>query len=260
MSLMSSYDKRVQYVSSKIGQDLAEAFLEKLKDGVPSGDEYKAYVESLSIVQVTGARERAVFAVVSDKTKVRMRDITGSKQSGKTVVYFYSSNQEETSELVVLLEQGNPWPADMVPHGVPKKDVTLLHKIVSEGEMEWARENAKRIISANKHTFRRNGIYWGNVSKEEEDAGALESLPDFMSLAIRAEFGINTEMKSHWRPAAKWVLNNAVSIVKKDDRIKSALHDSLFREHTLHRGVQYKPMDEKEFNKEAGKFQRKVVR
>lgn len=257
--LLGGYDRRLRYVEKRIGKDLAEAFLEKIKEGAPSAPEYQQYIKSLVVVELTGLAKRIVFAVVSDRTRVKLGEIVKEGLLGKTVVYIYASQGEAVSDVVELLEAGNPWPADMVPHGVPKGDVTLIHRTVTEGEVKWARAHAMEVVSENRAVFRRYGVYWGKAMVPEDHADELESLPDFMSLAVRAEFGINAAPAPHWRPAAKWVLDNAVAIVEKDEKIKLALHDSLFREHTIQKSSGIKMMKAGDFTKEAGEFQRKVV-
>jgi hypothetical protein len=257
--LLGGYDRRLKYVEQRIGADLAQAFLEKIKEGAPSEPEYQKYIKSLAVVELTGTRGRVVFAVISDRTRVKLGEAIGDGLLGKTVVYIYPSTGEVVSDVVELLEAGNPWPADMVPHGVPKNDVSLIHRVVTEGEVKWARQNAMEVVSENREVFRRYGVYWGKAMVPEDHADELESLPDFMSLAVRAEFGINAAPMPHWRPAAKWVLDNAVEILKKDEKIKLALHDSLFREHTIQKSSGFPTMKAGDFTKEAGEFEKKVV-
>jgi len=258
-SLIGGYDRRLKYVSRRIGRDLAVAFLAKIKESAPPGEEYRKYIDSLAVVELTDTKGRAVFTVISDRSRVKLGDAFAGGLANKTIVYIYGSQGEAVSDVVELLEAGNPWPADMVPHGVPKNDVTLIHRTVSDGEIKWARQHAMDVVRTQRETFRRYGVHWGKALNQEEHADELASLPDFMSMAIRAEFGINADPHPHWRPAAKWVLANAVEILKRDDKIHSALHDSLFREHTLHKGSEFKTMTVKEFKKEAGAFEKKVV-
>jgi len=255
--LLGGYDRRVQYVRRRISRDLAEAFLERLKETAPTDDEFVQYLKTLKVVELIGTKDVNVFAVVSDRTKIKLGEAREGLES-KTVVYFHPSQGEMTSDVVALLSHGNPWPLSMVPHGVPKNDVSIVHRIVTEDEVAWAKRNVLNLISRNRHIFRRYGISWGTVIDEETSADQLESMPDFMSLAIRAEFGINMESKAHWKPAAKWVHANVIRVIEKDDTIRKALHDDLFRDHTFAKDADNDKMKVKDFMAEAGEFQKRV--
>ena len=135
----------------------------------------------------------------------------------------------------------------------------MIHKVVTDGEMKWARVQALEFISEHRSEFRREGVYWGRVREPEEDVGEMESLPDYMTLAIRAEFGINADDRPHWRPALRWIIKRIDDIAKEDKEVQGALHDWLFRGHTLSRNSKERTMDVREFEKEAGEFQRKVM-
>lgn len=257
--LMGGYDRRLKYVEQRIAEDLAKAFLEKIKEGAPTDPEYKDYLDSLEVVRLKDTGNIPVYAVLSSRTKVKIGHMITSKSYGKMVLYFHSMGEEPASEAMGLIEANNPWPMDMIPFGIPKKDVKIVHRFVTESEIKWSRERAKELIKQNRAIFRRDGISWDRTKLKIAQANELESLPDFMSMAIRAEFGINANPKPHWRPAARWVLDNAEKILKEDENIKSAFHDSIFREHTFKRGTEYKEISAKVFLKEAETFQKKVV-
>jgi hypothetical protein len=246
------------YIEKRIARDLAEAFLKRLKDGAPGGEEFKVYLESLEVIELTGTRDIPVFAVISKRMKVRLGDVAASGGGKKTVVYIYPNQTGEASEVVEMISSVNPWPLDLVPHGL-SDGVILIHRLVTEGEMTWAREQVVELISKNSAEFRRNGIRWGKIEEGAKRADDMESLPDYMSLALRTEFGINADSQPHWRPAARWVLNNARKIIKGDDKIGGALRDWLFREHTLSDKGDYGKMDSREFEKDVGSFQKKVL-
>lgn len=256
--LLNGYERRLSYVEDRISLDLAKALLEKVKENSPSGKEYKQYIESLTVVRITGIGKKYMYAVVSDRDNVKLKDATSGGLLNKTVVYFYSRDEQDYG-LAALLSSGNPWPAEMVPNGIPSKDVSVIHRTVNEGEVKWARENVSNLIREHKGEFRSYGIYFGASEKEEDNPGNLDSLPDFMSSAIRAEFGINASPSPHWRPAARWVMSNLLLILKDDKKIQLALKDNVFREHTLPPGGQHKKMNIRQFKKETSEFQSKVA-
>jgi len=259
VSILNSYDKRLIYVRRRACKDLAEAFLERLKENAPEGEEFNAYIKSLEVVELTHTRGIPAFAIISRRSKVKLGTLMGNEATAKTVAYIYPSQGEVTSPVTELISSVNPWPLDLVPHGLSGDDFMLVHRIVTEGEMKWARQQVLELISENRGEFRRYGIHWGKAVEQDRHSDELESLPDFMSLAIRAEFGINADHQPHWRPAMKWVIANAVKILEKDKLIKGALHDWLFKEHTLVKKSGLPSVSAKDFLKEAGAFQKKVL-
>ena len=82
-------------------------------------------------------------------------------------------------------------------------------------------------------------------------------MPDNVTLALRAEFGVNTDAKPHWRPALKWIRGRMKEILKRDDQIKKALGDWLFRGHLLAQDGESETIES--FRDKYGDFQKKVI-
>lgn len=255
-ALMKNYDQRVAYTRQRIGKLVVEALVKHIKDGVPGGEEYQVYKDSLEAIELTGDKKAATYAVISKRMPIRLGDVAGTEEGKKTVVYFHPAG--EGTELAFLLASVNPWPVDLVPHGVPEDEVVIINRIVTEGEMKFARERVEKHISKNKDEYRRHGIKWGTPEKDQKQAEELSMLPDYMSLALRTEFGINAELRPHWKPAILWVIRNIRSIIEDDKKIKAALHDPVFRDHTLERGSGLETMSVTDFAK-ARNFQSKVT-
>jgi hypothetical protein len=254
---MGSYAERMKYVEKRIALNMARAFLEQLKSSIPSGSEYKAYSNSLKIVELKGASTPA-FGIISEREKVKLRSVFEGGMAGSTAVYIYPS-REDACEVVQLAASINPWPIDLVPGKLPKDDVSLVHRLISGREMEFVRKQATDFIAKNKREFARNGITWAKKDENKNDISGMESLPDYMTLALRTEFGINMNSVPHWKPSIKFVMDNAVEILKKDNRIRDALHDWLFREHTLEQKSEYDDMTQRDFLKETKKFQQALL-
>jgi stalled ribosome alternative rescue factor ArfA len=258
VALMRNYDQRVAYVRHRVGRDIALALVERVKYSAPKGSEYSVYINSLEAVELTGVKDAATFAVVSKRMTASLGEISESESGSMTVVYFTPVG--EPSALAIMLSESNPWPIDMVPDGVPEKEVMIVNRVVTSGEVDFAREQAKDHVSKNESLYRRHGIEWGKKSDvDKKQAKDLMSMPDYMSLALRAEFGINADLKPHWRPAIRWVARNIKRIIEKDKKIHAALHDPLFREHTMEKNSGLPTIPGKELKEKAKSFQSKVV-
>ena len=257
-ALLRHYDKRVEFVEQRIALDVAKALLEKVKELTPVGKQYFEYVDSLEVVELTGGRLVA-FAVVSKRDASKIRDVQESDTAGRTVVYVTPSASVEAGNIVELIASVNPWPLDLLPHGMVHKDASLVHRIVSDSEMSDSRTTVMTFISENRTELKRAGLHWGKPADDKQDVSSMTSLPDYMWSALRAEFGINEEPKPHWRPAVTWLASNLLSIIDKDKIISETLTNELSREHTTQQGFGLPKMDISTFEEEAGEFQKRVV-
>jgi hypothetical protein len=257
--LVRNYDKRVAFAKRNLMMEVAKAFLKELKSKAPQDEEYKPYIKSLKVVELsqTGGVER--FGVISREQKVKVGDILAGPQRQRTVVYVTPVTTGEGSQLGSLMQTANPWPVEMLPHGIKKSSVVLVHRIVTEGEFVHSKERVSAHISFNRESYRRLGVHWGEVSDEKESVEGMKSIPDWMSLAIRAEFGINTRLQSHWRPTMRKMKRVAVEIFKKNKNIQGALFDPNFRDHMTQRETNLPTMTEGEFRHKTEVFQTKVV-
>lgn len=257
-ALLKHYDKRIGYVEQRIALDVAKALLAKVKELTPIGQQYSEYVASLEVVELTGGKSVA-FAVVSQRDASKIGQVQESDTAGRTVVYVTPSASVEAGNIVELIASVNPWPLDLLPHGLIHKDASLVHRVVSDGEMADSREQVMTFISENRTELKRAGLHWGKPADEEKDVSSMTSLPDYMWSALRAEFGINEEPKPHWRPAVTWLASNLLSIIDKDKVISETLTNELSREHTTQKGFGLPKMDVSAFKEEAGEFQKRVV-
>jgi hypothetical protein len=259
LSLMNSYSKRVAYVRFKISLEIAKAFLARLIKEAPKGDEYDAYIGSLKVVKLVGNKGFAAHAVISERMKIRVGDVLADKGAKeKAVVYVEPSQGGGSPGVVDLIAENNPWPVSMLPHGIPRGEAVMIHRLVTEGEMKWVKEQTAMFISNNRGEFRSHGVYWGEIEDQDTAVEGMESLPDYMTLAIRAEFGINAEQHAHWKPSLKWVAKNVDRIAKEDREVHAALHNWLFRGHTLSNTSKLSTISLGNFDKEVGSFEKMV--
>jgi len=249
--LMRNYDKRIAFARLRAAQLMAENLLSFIHDYAPDDQEFKSYLSSLRVVRLGGSKGFASFALVTDTMRETIGDVRRDGRSQKTVAYIGIS--EGAQEGAILLSENNPWPVQMLPARLPN-GISMVHKIVSSGEMEWAMEKTKKFLDRNRGALDAAGVNVGDNGQETE---LVESTPDNVTLALRTEFGINTEARPHWRPALHKLRSSMVSIIKKDRKIRDALGNWLFQDHLMR--FPGEELDMREFQDRAGLFQRKVL-
>lgn len=263
--LLHKYAQRMEWVRSQITKNVAENFLESLMKIVPGDSDFDDYRKSLKVVSLSGVKGGVAYAVVSDRSSVSVgmlqkEEKTEDTESGATVIYIEpTKGRGEVSPLAMMVIQNNPWPPSMIPHGIPQKEVMLVHQKVTKKEVDFARDQAKDFLSKFRPELRGAGATWKKTEETENPSDELESLPDYMSMALRSEFGINAVAHPHWRPVLKGVFNRVGEIIEKDDNIRRALYDELFRDHLKAKQKYPDDMSEKNFIEEAGEFQKKIA-
>lgn len=256
--LLKNYPARMRYVRRRIMQDMAEVLYSYLMMTIPDSEEFRTYKESIKVVQIKGLEKSVAFAVVSDRNAVKLGDLSVD-EAMTTVVYIDHAGSTEPPALLALVMQTNPWPVELVPHGLDSKNTVMVHRRVSDAEYKHVRRITMEFISANKDIIKGAGGSWGRAEKGQQESSQMKSLPDFMALALRSEFGINMQAKPHWRKSVRKVTGGLSEIIKNDNLIRKALYDWLFKEH-LGAPVPYDDtMEQKEFLKEAGDFQKKIA-
>lgn len=239
----------------RVGELIGKAFLEELKRIAPDEPEYRKYIESLRLVRLSGSNGVAAYGVITGDMKELIGDVLQDQDRvDRTVVYIGVSNSTVPDDAAFLMSQNNPWPIQMLPEKLPD-GVTLVHRIISVGEMEWAVEKTRTFVKRNAASLQAFDLQFGDLTLSK--TSKKESMPDNVTLALRAEFGVNTDAKPHWRPALKWLRGHMKEILIKDNQIQRALGDWLFRGHLLADEGESETM--KAFQEKYGDFQKKVI-
>jgi hypothetical protein len=238
-----------------IARKAAEKFLDKLKSRAPDENEYRSYLDSLHVVQLSGYKGMTAFAVVTDQVKEQLGEILDdTKRRNKTVVYLMLGNDTVIPESAEMLVQHNPWPIFMLPEKVPQ-GLRSVHRTVNEKEMEWSVEQTQIFIDRYKDDLNRVGLKFS--SQWEDETREQESAPDNLTLALRSEFGVAMESRPHWIPALKWLRKHFFEEIRNDMQLRLSVGDWLFR------GQYTVSSEEKErladFNDQYGGFQKKIL-
>ena len=256
--LLKNYPERLAYVRRQLMKDMAEMLYSYLMMTIPDSDEFRIYRESIRVVEITGLKKSVAFAVVSDRNAVKLEDMSVD-EAMQTVVYIQYKGSDEPPALISLVMQTNPWPVELVPNGLDPKTTELIHRRVSDAEYKHVRQITMEFISDNRDIIKGSGGSWGKADEGQQKGMEMKSLPDFMWLALRAEFGINAPSRPHWKKSVRAVTSRVKEIIKHDANIRKALYDWLFKEH-LGAPVPYEnDMKQAAFLKEAGDFQKKIA-
>jgi len=256
--LLRNYPKRLAYVRRRTTLDMAEVLYSYLMVTIPDSEDFHTYKESIKMVEIVGLDKSVAYAVISDRTAVKLGDLSVD-EAMETVVYIDYKRGDMPPLLLQMVMQINPWPVEMVPNGLEPDTTVLIHRKVSKPEYEHVRRNAKEFVSANKDVIQGAGGGWGTVKEDQQKGSDMKSLPDFMSLALRAEFGINTPAKPHWKKSVRQVTSRLSRIMEDDALIQKALYDWLFKEHLSSPVKSKNTMSQDTFIKEAGDFQKKIA-
>jgi hypothetical protein len=261
LRLMEHYDKRLRYSQTQIIKDIAETFLGILKSKIPKMEEDREYRDSLKVMAITGTGKNTVYAVVSERDRVSLAKLR-HPTSRPTVVYVeQKKGRGQMDPMVSLMVLNNPWPPAMIPANLPPKKVHMVHTVVSEEEFKWAVKNAQTYIRENQVEFAKAKARFRPETAEDtdEELSGLESMPDYMSFALRSEFGINLKNQSHWRPALRALSGRLARIIKNDQNIQGALYDELFNKHLASKEKYKDEIPKDQFEKEAGVFQKRIA-
>lgn len=261
LALMAHYEKRLQWTQTRIMQDIAETFLEILKSKAPKIEQEKEYVDSLKVVCLKGTGGDPVYAVVSERDKVSLKSLRNPKSRPMVVYIEQGKGRGSMDPMVSLVVLNNPWPPAMIPANLPAKKVHMVHKVVSREEFDWAVKTSQKYIRDNQVAFSKARARFRPEMAEDasDDLSGLESMPDYMSFALRSEFGINLKPQPHWRPAIHELSVRMQKIIDDDKEIKKALYDSLFNKHLGSKAPYDDEMTVDVFKKEAGEFQKRIA-
>lgn len=259
--MLHGYKGRIDYACERASFELANMFMLKLLELAPRGDEYESYLQSMRLSRI-GVRNKGAYAVVSDGAREKIGDILKRKTITDRVVIYVSPNVGfDVGPAVEVLMRGNPWPVKMLPSGIPRRGITLVHRILSEEEADWVATETAKFLAINGPGIVALGMRPQAIDDTSDDSVVnMESHADFMMLALRAEHRVNSDIDPHWTPALKWVVENGIRIIEKNPDMKRVFSQYVFRKHTMKRKFAEKEIDGVEFERITKAFRDKLRR
>jgi len=258
-ALMRKYPERLAWVKRRIVYDIAQRFLWELQKRVPKGENYDGYKESLKLVEITGMKGDVAFAVISERDKTTIGALKEKKSSYYVIYVEPRGAVGEMSDIVNLVTMNNPWTTDTLPSNIPDSKVEMINREVTKSEFDFIREETNNFLAGARTELKRSGASWFKPAEDVEyHVDSYSTLPDYMWLGIRTEFGINMAGNPHWRPAIQDAMKRVGEIIRKDQEIQKALYDQNYTGY-LKAGEQLADnMSQNAFNNEASEFQDKV--
>jgi len=229
--LLKNYDLRIAHALRLFTKDVAEFFMEEVRKGIPAGSDFDMYRESLSVVRV--GKEGTAYAVVSMRSREKLGGIKEDDPRFGIVVSMYPTGDgpPKQVELAKALSDNPFWTISQVPNGISKTAVRLVHRRVLKQEEEHARNETTVFLGENRTYLQSLGARFGKAENGITDALSMLSLPDFMTLALRTEFGINAPSQAHWRPALSTLRRSLQAIIDDNDELQQTLGDPNYNGH-----------------------------
>lgn len=199
--IISDIPKRYKRGMELFLLNLAFVVWKKLQSIAPEVNGIK-YAEQLEIALV---KTRFVSSAVVIFHPGETRKIFESETVDDLNTVIFIESKYGHGDILVLMEY-NPWPADMIPDGVGKKNgVRLIAKAVSP----WEAQDRRELIFRNKGMIQeqlRTAGYPIEIKRrtaEEAKSKGTEVIDDLSYTIMRMELGLQGKKESHWIPALK---------------------------------------------------------
>ena len=222
--LIDELPKRAEAMQRYFVYQMAEHLHREVRARLPAGAEYSALRDSFEVVR--GNSAQPVYAVRS----APVAEAASKLDAKKTVIYVKAKRVGFTvSPDVAVLEAYSPWTLDTLPFSPPSREATLVHRKVSEREVDRVRKTRLREKPVwRRKLFEKGARQKGSVRKL--DLSRTRSVPDTAFSSLNLEFGMGTKSASHWRPALASIRHgSAAKDVTNSSPYRRALSDPKFR-------------------------------
>lgn len=201
LKLVREWPDRTAALLSAVPRDVATKVLEEIRQDIPSGDNWKAYKQSLELAKATGLSEGEEAWVI--RTRQKAKKIR--RVDGKEVALYVRSHRppKRPSEEVLVLARFSPWTLDTIPFFPKKSEAIMVSRKMTQREVQKIAKQRQKDASEWKLLLARLGIRDAGKRKKKTMPDA-RAVPDVAFEAIRLEFGLgDVRGKMHWRPALR---------------------------------------------------------
>ncbi len=264
--LMRFRRKRWEALFSKASLDIAKEFRKSVIKNIPTVDYARDYKKSITIRRMLGAKdfERA-YAVISEPKEVALSDI----DQKRNVLYIFQTG-EAVTDLGAYLEEYSPFvPKFFAKHaeGLYRVGgIRLINRRVTEDEYSRVAEKNLADYEGNKDrlrgafdAFNRDFRAELKAIKEQEKKPEVKTMPDWMFMALRMEFGIGGKHHPHWSKAVKEIPKMVQKLSKKNGKLYSKyMASAKFKDWTM-KQRKLKGLSIEDFKSKYLRFQEKVT-
>ena len=224
-----NWKRRFEKLQAQVVYRSAETSLKFLREKVPAKAENKEYLQSLSLVGITGLPEGSVgYAIQGKSKKVSTRGLA----PGGTLMYVRArrSPKRIPPEVTVLVEH-SPWTMNSLPFVPKKSDAVIIYRKVSARAVEKAEKSRKKDKRVWKPALSKKRISakgFGGRFKLGSDQ--VKVVPDLAFSALNLEFGQGgVKAKPHWRTAISGLKRRAIPNMTKNRDMARAVSDPSFK-------------------------------
>lgn len=210
---------RMEFALRELPISTAEETLKLVRDGIPTGDEYELYRESLEVVRVEHPDEDLYIVGVLGKPReglLRSIDIL------RTVLYIRPSRRiGQLSEAAELLRRNEPWTLTTLPYEPSPDEADIVARRVSVPEVNFIEDRLRQDLPLLERRLRSMGV---RLRPKPRMLIRRRALLDLSFFALRLEFGhAGYPYKPHWRPALRKMQKRIYP-----ERVEAAMLDPRF--------------------------------
>lgn len=231
LKLVSEWGERQKKLRAMVPYLSAEGLLVKVKELLPTKDEYRVYRNGLRLAQVMGTPgSEPVFAIMVSPKARRIRRV----DVPRTVLYIRPRRRMRPPlPEIEILEKFNPWTLESMPFVPNRKDALVVSRKVSEREVQRVSQSRRADRSQWRKELVKCGIRDDRLNRRllRTEVRRLRAIPDVEFEALRMEFGLGgTKPVPHWRPAIRRFLPGGLSSMIRHGGLVQALADPGFTE------------------------------
>lgn len=224
MRLVEQLEERRKALLRMIPYAAAEELKKYIKKKLPGGRDYKDYLDSLEVSEVTGYRpdRQSAFTLhIRDKAK-RVRRV----ESPRTALYVRKRKKlDRDDESIKLLEDMSPWTMDTIPFWPSESKAIVIQRRMSKESVSRIAERQKsreaeirsRLASMGKKV---------DYGPKKLKRSRKKAIPDMAMKALSVEFGTGDEKPiPAWRPGLRMIQTTAMKrLPSKYKQINEAMY------------------------------------
>jgi hypothetical protein len=214
---------RFDWFLYEFGKRLTGLVLEELIGKLKNVKGTKDYQKRLAIAEIRDKGHRTWFAIAA-KAKTLSQGEHDPKKSLLSVVPRFKLNIENPIEEILV--NFGPWTAETIPFLPSLRQAVVVIKKSSEAKVATTKRRNLTEGQVIMSFMEKHGI---ELEPRFKIYQQLKVFPDLELEALRIEYGLAENSKSHWRPSISFAKRQAIELLKKDTDLIRALTDPNFK-------------------------------
>lgn len=198
---------------------ILEQLLGKLKDVKGT----KSYQKRLAIAEIRDKNHRVWWAIAAKVKTLGQSEYDPDKSILEVVPRYKLAEEDPINEILVDL---GPWTPETIPFIPSLRQAIIVIRNATEG-------NAKKIKKKNMIEGRTTMSFMRKHGIEPDPRfmvyQRLRVFPDLQVEALKIEYGLAENSKSHWRPAISFAKRDAIRQMQNEKDLIRAMTDPMFK-------------------------------